>query len=818
MWYDVWHMAENQTGEVKSSISPEINNEENREWLIDKFKKLGIWEEVDGVPVVDTAAFLDLPLSSNRTEHVVNGKKQGVILVREIEGERHRFGASEIFELLRDVAVVDTNELSEKGVEIPPAPLFIVPESVDDAYQLKWTIESNGYRYPWEIGKNVSNWSREITLKNGETMRLDELFLIQKVFGDFSAERTVDDFLAVRYPDSKNYKVFSAFEFCKKAKFVGGRLSGGTQSGFQNSPLSYILENCPRLLERGLFRASDFRRTYTGAGEYFRNDYLVRENGTVNLNGVSHTLGRAYDNMRVIVIDSATAAVIGEDNSSIVATFPVVTNEEKTQLISEEKRKMAEQGREWSLSGRLAISRVKEVERFNPESVSACREGESDEACQGRQEKLRNIESLIKIGHKLTMEAHIGVHKILNFDEQIWLGQAANQKGFDQDRIIGGAKKYGTTFLKSFLSVEADPEMSEKICDLSEKLPGTLGWRVFGKYKELVDSSENIGIVLEELFQDEEGVKNNPELSKQIKRHLLERGRQVLLGAHGRIKELKEDPEEAGRLLDDLENTKSELLLFATACRDAKKIGGLNLAEALRNKIEIIMAPEINEEDREVMRDIFRRNRTQYDETTLKVSLEDFEEALYDPKSKFQLLRREKQIIAFIRVRHDVGGESYIGSYNVEPTLKGYALGGAIFDRTFDQEAATRIVTGMVTFDNPQLPNYVNKHNWFINGIKEINGARYYSLRHEVGASEPASVNINEEEIRKTAGRIGPGEDSTMQYTEASPDEVERLCRNGYQVTRIVAGKDGGLPYFVFERVLGQNSRPLPVEHKKLAA
>ena len=158
-----------------------------REKLLKRLKQDGILEQKKDLLVIDLDKFKNIIRDYNKL-YLVRAKKRTL-----------KATVINIFNLLGDLPVVskkDYEKAKQTNTKPGPKPLFNVPESIDEAFDIENIKNKQYYLNIWDIktGNNL-RWSQEIKAKNGEILRTDEFYLATLLYKDLQAKRANGDLL-----------------------------------------------------------------------------------------------------------------------------------------------------------------------------------------------------------------------------------------------------------------------------------------------------------------------------------------------------------------------------------------------------------------------------------------------------------------------------------------------------------------------------------------------------------------------------------------------------------------------------------------------
>ncbi len=300
-------------------------------------------------------------------------------------------------------------------------------------------------------------------------------------------------------------------------------------------------------------------------------------------------------------------------------------------------------------------------------------------------------------------------------------------------------KKYGNSGFRTFLSIEqGGKEMGDKILELGEKLPKETSVKIFAKFGEIIDSSDEVIDVIRSRFDKKIEVAE-PVLSS-IRQMLLKKGSDLLIEYSDMASKCGTEKEcaEIGKdILARLEKSKHSALLLGSAFKSVLK-GGISLEQIKDVTLESTSDKAELTKYRDEMKRIFTDNRTNYPKELLKETLDEFEYALEHPENKeFFILKDKEDIIAFMRFDKLPNGNLYAGSLNSLTEIHGLAIGGALLKKLLAEKSTASNIEAVVYDKNPMLGKYTSEYGFEIVGEIENyknTGEKFYKIEIKKGS------------------------------------------------------------------------------------
>lgn len=214
---------------------------------------------------------------------------------------------------------------------------------------------------------------------------------------------------------------------------------------------------------------------------------------------------------------------------------------------------------------------------------------------------------------------------------------------------------------------------------------------------------------------------------------------------------------ETGKVADDvwnsLNNFKQSIALFAetfkTFFKDKEHV---DFSEIRHVQLEKIDAQELSGADKKQMLSIAERNWKPEGHVGEEV-LKKFEESLTEPGVDYYILKKSKEVVAFMRLGPPTTDKHRsIGSFNVDSNARGAGIGEAMLLASTAQEAETYILDSSVLPKFPIGMKYVQKGS-HINGLIENfnnTGETFFQLQINKHTNERiTSKNMSPTELLK---------------------------------------------------------------------
>ncbi len=580
-----------------------------REKLIEFLQQEKILENIDGYNIFDLKKFFNPGFIVNKLQHKHLGN---------IDGKKVQGSYKILFEQLGDMPIVSKEDFiaqKGKGEEIETKPLFNIPDSINNALDLKNVNKDDYYLNYWDLRDSSRarqiNWQYKIKLKNGEEIGADEFALFTKIFKDYQGERNKNGALQV-YDKTQQKYVRPSVDWIKaNIGGFGGAPSKGTD--ITSSPHEFLLNKCQNLVNKDLIKLSDFKiKTNDKSGNLLRREFtgFNKKNSYVPMKSIRYYIGKENfifegksiptENIKVVVLDNEKLGIIKsyQGLDTLLFTLNLLNEEEKKknrQEIIDRKGNLPEK----KITS-LAIVKSEEVKKrinhWSPLVDNPPKEGEKIDEYNERIRYIGSYENLKKTSDDFSKECKIGIHN-LSWREQQWLCGAMYELGPEnKTKLLEFGKQYGLEGLKVFLSCEQNINNHQKILNIGKLLEKQLDVAsvLFSEYAQLTDKTEQAAEEMSRLYNEiffEKQVNKN-----EVVNAILKRASQLLVDAEEKLKDTPENDKQA--LIKELiEELVREQIAQARILEDFK-----NIAQQLNTKYQEIdksWTGIIHQEDKE---------------------------------------------------------------------------------------------------------------------------------------------------------------------------------------------------------------------------
>lgn len=317
----------------------------------------------------------------------------------------------------------------------------------------------------------------------------------------------------------------------------------------------------------------------------------------------------------------------------------------------------------------------------------------------------------------------IGIHlNDLSFKEQGWFLlylESANEE--EKNEIKAFIKTYGETGIKTFLAVEDNQEMGEKIINIGNKIDAELAQGIFLKYNQIMHAAERADNYIKQILEEKD---IDDRLLEDIKNDLIQKATNILLDSE----ELSDKKFLSTFVWAKLDSYRTDILLTASIYKTLHKEGSDIRPEDLEGvTFEIKNGKEIFQ-DKETFNEMCRIYINNYaDKPKLAKSLaEGFEEQLKSRgnKTRIYIYKKDGHVMAFNRFDDKFDEQEdakYFGSFNVQSELQDSSLGSALFQKSLEEETKERKPIKAVCFSfSSATVMYIEKGGFIANQFERL--------------------------------------------------------------------------------------------------
>ncbi len=745
---------------------------------------------------------------------------------RELGSFKRNFGdnntALSIYRLFKGVKGVSREDFlndikNEKNI-------FYFPETAQEALDVEQIKNSDFYLSLFDVIKNIPYDK----LQYGAITDLNyrEVILPVLVYHQNYGDGYRDPETGILYIKNKKgeYQKFSATLFIESFSALG---SSKKKSDSFYSGRKFLREKIPQILEKGLIKLTDLRVQRGQGLETEIDSKKIGTKGQVMFSQVRHLLGTQYENDIAYKISDSEGVIVqveSDGQKSIIATFNII-NQDNAHI---------------TLKGYLVagIQQTQPTE-FNKEIFYEKEDSETEEKYKQRMQNFEKFNRTLLTEQYLSLELGISLEKFSGREQNMIAKMIETVGILEKNKIERFIKNYRDNGLRTFLSLEQNMEMGEKILLIGEKLKNKgKADLIFKQYAEIVDITENLREALGEYLKGK-GV----DVSQISNEKINKIAESILEKASGLLISVAEKLEKGGELsvedvLLELENFNGSLLFTFAVFKEllgevdfedldgvtldrvsvkryadlSKEIMAIGRGRYKLSDVELINDENKKERVREIyeMFEMYRDNYRGRDEL-LDELLGGFVEVLTgDEKTYLYLAKKDGKIVSFNRFDRVSADEKYLGSFNALLSVQGLAIAKSVFKKSITMESkgfrlVARVdpfsVSGSLCAEEGQFQVYKMIENntgdltWFIERVKDEERNSYYEGKDLVGEFEKQSDTVERGEVaNKFVLKITGDVKEQTEYLK------ELINKKGFKITRYIFDKKRGEYYLGLEK------------------
>lgn len=380
-----------------------------------------------------------------------------------------------------------------------------------------------------------------------------------------------------------------------------------------------------------------------------------------------------------------------------------------------------------------------------------------------------------------------------------FLSFRGKEKTSDAERFrlaLGKHESLADDLAYSFLATAEGPEYSETILTLAERFDTDALGPILRRYAEITKDTDAVAEYVRESFPNIEPAEVERE-ALAISKNLLRRGRDLLVDFS------QSSDADLETLLHKLEGVRDIVELYKKTYRVLRENGQIrNPNEMASTETAILRPSELTEEDKEWMRDLYRRSYPEetYSDQHREALFADLEKrfGLPDDQARFYILRDTKAgrmgFLAFEETGKSPDGRPirYGSSFNMEPEFQSDSIGSAFVESSFVIEGEGAILDIVSDPKNRVTDLYINKNDFIGTGVKRVGDAERITMRRDPillkslsttrsNATERAAVHIDE--------RNNPFEYvsfETIENRKSLTQMIDKMTEKGFYLTRLV--------------------------------
>ncbi len=306
---------------------------------------------------------------------------------------------------------------------------------------------------------------------------------------------------------------------------------------------------------------------------------------------------------------------------------------------------------------------------------------------------LMEFRSFVMPAVRKQMERDFGISfSQVPLTQQVYFLSTIALKPNDQIRQVQSfVKTFGTDGLGSFLSLEHDRNLGNKIIEIGNRLPVDVARGVLKKYAEISVRTEQLEhVVADSLIR---GTAPTQQDREHIRRILSKKGADLIERFHTKVG----SDADADGLIADLERVNADTLMALSAYRHFAQLGGtVSIEQIAGAEFGVVRGDELASEDITEMVGIYKKNWATYENQQLiQGVINDFESSLRGPSNhneKIYVFKQYGKISSFVRFSPDADGTLRASALNVDESVQHFGLGEAMMDKALSTEAQHSIL------------------------------------------------------------------------------------------------------------------------------
>ena len=272
--------------------------------------------------------------------------------------------------------------------------------------------------------------------------------------------------------------------------------------------------------------------------------------------------------------------------------------------------------------------------------------------------------------------------------------------------------------LKSFLCLELDKNLGDKLVSLGDNFTTAQADILYSKIAEINDLASKEESELRNLLMKTD---KNFDFSG-LKSELLRRA-QTLVIKFSQAEDNKFKKNKVDQIFSELENIKTEMILFSSLLKSAKENKQAIDLETIKDldlRVKDYGEKITSQEQAEIL-NMARANWSDFGNLKMAdVVLNGLEKSLTDDKSqRAYILKYKDEVIAFVRFQLTENGTLYAGSFNVVKDLRGLSIGNDLMERALIKEGENNILEATASIKIPAGCSYVEKIGFVADGLIE---------------------------------------------------------------------------------------------------
>ena len=392
--------------------------------------------------------------------------------------------------------------------------------------------------------------------------------------------------------------------------------------------------------------------------------------------------------------------------------------------------------------------------------------------------------------------ADIPLHAQTQFLRYVW---DKSKQDVDNARDFirkGETSKTKTDRFISFLSLEHELQLGDKIVSFGNSVPNEIADALFEKYANIIETAEATQQFLRKEFNQDDG---NSESIKLVAYAISHRATDLL------TQYVMQTQDDYSRIPQELERIETDALAFSSAFKILKNRGELRLEDIKGVSLETESGNDFanHKNDVEKVRQLINTAYHSESNTFRATIVNSFERALTNPDTRFYALRRYGTLIASLRfdkIRNTNGNvtSKYFGSFVSDPTYGNGRLGEAVFEKAIEAEARDNLpIEARCNPLTPITQKYIEA-GFTAYALNDFSGVPSLEIIFDATQNKNSKTKhwSIDRVIRET---LTQNNDTVQTFSATLPKDIPfSLVNNGYMLTRYL--KQDNRYYAVFER------------------
>ncbi len=400
--------------------------------------------------------------------------------------------------------------------------------------------------------------------------------------------------------------------------------------------------------------------------------------------------------------------------------------------------------------------------------------------------------------------ADIPLHAQIQFLRYVWDKPETEVNNARDFVHKGGTPKAKANRFVSFLSLEHELKIGDKIVSFGNRVPKETADALFEKYASIIDTAETTRQFLQDEF------KQNGEDKESIKlvANAMSRRATDLLAQY-----VMQTQNDYSHLPQELERIEIDALAFSSAFRVLKNRGDLQFEDIRGVSLETESSSDFANHKNDVNKVRQLINTAYHSEpSAFRVEvMNSFEQSLENPDTQFYVLHRYGTLLASLRLDkvRDTNGNvtsKYFGSFVSDPTYGNGRLGEAVFEKTLEMEARDNIPINAWCNPLSAITQKYIEAGFTAQALNDFGGVPSLEIVFDAIQNEKSETKhwSAERVIRES---LAQSSDMVQTFSTTRPEDIPfNLINDGYMLTRYF--RQDNRYYAVFERFSATEPSP----------